>query len=285
MKAPAFAYRKATTVEQALGWLSEEGDAARLLAGGQSLLPALNLRLTRPAWLIDIGALDPLRGITEGAGVLRLGALVTHREIERSESVARHVPLLAQAAPHVAHVAIRNRGTIGGSLALADPAAEYPAVALACEAVLVLRSLRGERRVAAKDYFLGLYQTAMAADEMLVAVEFPLAPSDQRCSFEELARRHGDYALTGLAAQARIGAAGQVDAIRLAFFALADRPILAVSTGEALTGTRLEPEAVERAKVSLGRDLDPVGDLYSSPASKLHWAQVLLQRACRVMRA
>jgi len=285
MKAPAFGYRKAQTVEQALGWLAEEGDAARLLAGGQSLLPALNLRLSQPAWLIDIGALSALRGIAVNEGVLRLGALVTHREIEQSALVARHLPLLARAAPYVAHVAIRNRGTIGGSLALADPAAEYPAVALACEAVIVLRSLRGERRVAACDYFLGLYQTAMAADEMLTAVEFPLAGINQRYGFEELARRHGDYALTGLAAQARLSPAGEVLALRPVFFAVADRPVLAVSAAEALRGTCLDAHAVALAKECLARDLAPVGDLQAGGASKLHWARVLLGRVLGALRA
>jgi carbon-monoxide dehydrogenase medium subunit len=284
MKAPAFGYRKAQTIEQALRWLSEEGDDARLLAGGQSLLPALNLRLSQPSWLIDIGALSELRGVAINGAVLRLGALVTHREIEQSPLVARHLPLLARAAPYVAHVAIRNRGTIGGSLALADPAAEYPAVALASEAVIVLRSLRGERRVAASEYFQGLYQTAMAADEMLISVEFPLRSADQRCGFEELARRHGDYALTGLAAEARLGPAGEVLALRLAFFAVADRPVLAVSAAEALRGTCLDPHAVALAKECLARDLAPVGDLQAGSASKLHWARVLLGRALGAVR-
>ena len=184
--------------------LARHGDAMRVLAGGQTLLATLNMRLSEPALLVDIGALDSLRGIAVQGGSLRIGALTRHVEIEESPLVAQHAPLLAMAAPHIAHRAIRNLGTIGGTLAYADPAAEWPACVLALGGTLVLQSSGGERRVAADDYFLGLYSTARQDDELLAACELPLIVADERHHFDELARRHGDYAVAGLAARARV---------------------------------------------------------------------------------
>ena len=195
MKAPAFDYVRAASLPQVFDLLRQHGDDARLLAGGQTLVATLNMRLSEPALLIDIGNLAALRGISLTGGLLRIGALSSHAEIEVSALVAQHAPLLAQAAPHIAHAAIRNRGTLGGSLAYADPAAEWPACILALDATVVLASARGERRLPARGFFTGLYATAMAADELITAVELPVLADAERQAFDELARRHGDYAI------------------------------------------------------------------------------------------
>jgi carbon-monoxide dehydrogenase medium subunit len=278
MKAPSFAYKKVASLDEALQRLHEHGDAARVLAGGQSLLPALNLRLTHPQWLIDIGGLEALRGQRLQHEVLELGALTTHRELASSALVKKHLPLLAMAVPYVAHAAIRNRGTIGGSLALADPAAEYPAVAVACEASMLLRSVRGERKVKARDYFQGLYQTALESDEILCAVEFPVAKPGERFAFEELARRHGDYAMAGLAARAQFDAQDRLEQLHLAFFALGDRPMPAPQASACLVDQMINPQNIRDAQQALNGDLSPPDDLQAKAATKLHWAKVLLGR-------
>jgi carbon-monoxide dehydrogenase medium subunit len=219
------------------------------------------MRLAAPELLVDIGAL-PLKEIAPAKAGLRIGALVTHAQLLNSPEVKRRVPLLAEAAGQVAHPAIRNRGTLGGSLALADPAAEYPAVALALEATLVLASRAGERRVPASGFFKGLFETDLRAGEILAAVEFPAA---ERPVFLELARRHGDYAIIGLAAAVR--PSGK----RIAFFGAGATPILAVRAGEETD--------LARAQKALDQDLQPPADLYHSSATKLHLAKVLLARA------
>lgn len=256
MKAPAFAYARPGSLPEALGLLQRPG--AKALAGGQSLIPSLNMRLSSPEILVDIGGLSELKDVKVNDGVVRIGALATHSELERSSEVARHVPLLAQAVPHVAHAAIRNRGTIGGSLALADPAAEYPAVAVALEATICVAGAKGERRVKAADFFKSLFETDLRPGELLTAVEFPSARPADRCAFLELARRHGDYAIVGLAAQND----------RFVFFATGEKPVL-FSFGKDL----------EQAKQDLRRSLNPSADLYNSAATKLHLAGVLLERA------
>ena len=278
MKAPAFAYHRASSLVEALRLLEHYGDAARVLAGGQSLLPALNLRLTHPQYLIDIGELAELRGERLVGSVIELGALTTHRALACSAMIGKHLPLLAMAVPYVAHAAIRNRGTLGGSLALADPAAEYPAVALACEARMRLRSVRGERQVKASDYFQGLYQTALDNDEILCAVEFPIARPNERFGFQELARRHGDYAMAGLAARVQVTEDNRVEQAHLAFFALGDRPILAQRACACLLGQTIHPEVIRKAQQALDDDLSPPDDLQAKASTKLHWAKVLLGR-------
>ena len=260
MKAPPFAYAKPRTLEEAFPLIERPG--SRILAGGQSLIPSLNMRLSSPQLLVDIGGLARLRDISLQPGGLRIGALVTHAELERSEQVRKHVPLLAEAAPHIAHPAIRNRGTLGGSLALADPAAEYPACALALSASLILQSRKSERKVPAASFFKGLFETDIRPGEILVGAEFPKV---DRSVFLELARRLGDYAIVGLAGVA--DASGK----RIAFFGLDSKPVLATHAARA--------KSVEEAKALLAKDLHPTGDLYNSPATKLHLAGVLLSRA------
>jgi carbon-monoxide dehydrogenase medium subunit len=264
VKAPAFDYVRATSPAHAIALLAEHGDAAKLIAGGQSLLPALNLRLSAPSLLIDIGRLPELQGIHVTGGRLRIGAGSTHAALLAHELVAEHAPLIARALAHVAHPAIRTRGTIGGSLANADPAAELPACALALGATMVVQGPGGERRVAAESFFTGLFETALAADELLVAVEIPLAPG-ARWGFAELSRRSGDYAMIGLAAQA-------ADTVRLAFFSAGTTAILARHAAAAL------PTGIEAAAAALAADLPDHSDLQATAATRLHLARVLLRR-------
>ncbi len=264
MKAPAFAYAKPGTLAEAFDLLERHGDHARVLAGGQSLIPTLNMRLSSPELLVDITGLAELKGISIDRGVLRIGALVTHAELLRSGDVAKHAPLLAAAVAHVAHPAIRNRGTFGGSLALADPAAEYPAVALALNATLFVKGRDGERRVAARHFFKGLFETDLRRGEILVAAEIPAQLKDERSAFLELARRHGDYAIVGLAAF-------KGEETRLAFLNVGATPVLAANAAMKKT--------LAEAKEALKADLMPSADLYNSAATKLHLAGVLLERA------
>lgn len=284
MKAAAFDYTKVGTVAEAVALLSQHTGSAQILAGGQSLMAMMNLRLAQPGLLIDISGIDGLQGIEVQGSVLRIGALTTHHAILQSELVARHAPLLAQAVPHVAHLAIRNVGTIGGSLALADPAAEYPAVALALNATIVAQGPRGERRIAIGDYFKGLYQTALQSDELLVAVEIPVAQAGQKFHFDELSRRRGDYAMVGLGCVLTLDGHGVKEA-RIALLAVGDGPVLATQAMAALAGRTLDDAAVQAAQQALAQDLSPNGDLQADPATKIHLARVLLGRALNALRS
>jgi carbon-monoxide dehydrogenase medium subunit len=251
LKAPPFAYAKPKSLAEAFQLLGRPG--AKVLAGGQSLIPSLNLRLSSPELLVDITGLKELSGVSFQKNVLKIGALTTHAQMERDPLVQKHVPLLAMAIPHVAHAAIRNRGTLGGSLALADPAAEYPACAVALQAEIVVSGVKGERRVKADKFFKGMFDTDLKAGEILSAVEFP---SGGRSTFHELTRRHGDYAIIGLAAHES----------RFVFFNAGAKPIL------------IEADSLAKAKAALAK-IDPPADLYNTSATKLHLAGVLLERA------
>ncbi|MDE2629010.1 MAG: xanthine dehydrogenase family protein subunit M [Burkholderiales bacterium] len=277
MKAPAFDYTRPRSLDEVWRLLAEHGDAARLLAGGQTLLATLNMRLSEPAMLIDINAIEALKGISVQGRVLRIGALATHREIESSALVARHAPLLAMAAPHIAHRAIRNLGTWGGSIAFADPAAEWPACLAALEGVVVVRGARGERRVAAKDFFIDLYTTALAAGELVAACELPLREDGDVYAFDELARRHGDYAIVGLALAARRGARG-LQRARLAFLGIGSTPVRVPRTEAVLEAGELTPAHLDRAIETLAAELTPMADLSHRPATKRHLACVLARR-------
>ncbi len=277
MKASAFDYARATSVDSALRLLAEHGQAAKVLAGGQSLMPAMNLRLISPDFVVDIGGLSELKGIAVRGSTLRIGALTRHADLLRSSEIATHAPLLAEAAAHVAHPAIRNRGTIGGSLAHADPAAELPACMLALDAMIVARDSRGERRIAARSFFTGIFETTLKDDELLVAVEVPIARKNSMHFFQEFARRHGDYAIAGLAGQAIVDG-GQLADLRLAFFALEDRPVLVNAAGK-LVNVAVTPALVSEAVASLAEELDPHQDHQASSAMRRHLAKVLLTRA------
>jgi len=255
LKAPSFDYVRPTSLQEVFECLEKSN--AKILAGGQSLIPSLNMRLSSPELLVDIGGLKELQGISLQKDVLKIGALTTHAQLESSPEVSKHVPLLAQAVPHVAHTAIRNRGTIGGSLALADPAAEYPAVAVALDAALCILGKYGERKVKAEKFFKGLFETDLQAGELLTAIEFPVAAKADKSVFLELTRRHGDYAIIGLAAHNA----------KFVFFGTGAKPVL------------IEGDSMQKAKANLAAGLRPSADLYHSPAAKQHLAGVLLERA------
>jgi carbon-monoxide dehydrogenase medium subunit len=276
MKAAAFAYARATSVEEAVELLAAHGDRAKILSGGQSLMPAMNLRLICPELVVDIGGIPDLRGITVIGETLRIGALTRHVDLQRSPEIALYAPLLTKAVAHVAHPAIRNRGTMGGSLAHADPASEFPACVLALGATLVVRGRGGERRIAAAEFFQGIFQTALSVEEMLIAVELPISRSNSIDFFHEFARRHGDYAIAGLAAQAAIDG-GIFKALRLAFFAVDDRPVLAKAAKGLLNAT-VTPELVAQASAVLDAELNPQDDQQASGAMRRHLAKVLLRR-------
>ena len=239
-----------------------------MLAGGQSLIPSLNMRLSTPQLLVDITGLPGLGEVRLDRGVLRIGALATHAGIGKSEDVRKHVPMLAEAVPHIAHAAIRNRGTLGGSLALADPAAEYPACAVALAATVVVQGRAGERLVPAAGFFKGLFETDLGPGEIVAGAEFPALKKDERCAFLELTRRHGDYAIIGLAAL-------RGEEQRFVFFGAGSTPVLAK---QASRSSDLR-ESLELLK----KDLDPPADLYNSSKTKLHLAGVLLERAWKTL--
>src|SRR6267154_5473891 len=276
MKASAFAYTRATSVGNALDLLAAHGDRAKVLSGGQSLMPAMNLRLISPELIVDIGELAELHGIAVKDGILTIGSLTRHVEFLRSPEIAAHAPLLTEAIAHVAHPAIRNRGTIGGSLAHADPASELPACMVALDATIIVRGPHGERRVAAREFFTGIYETVLSPQELLVAVELPVARKGSAYFFHEFARRHGDYAIVGLAAQA-IFEGGLFADLRLGFFAVGDRPLLAGAAGK-LINVAVTPEILANASAVLSEELAPQEDQQATPAMRRHLAQVLLSR-------
>ncbi|MCC8960885.1 xanthine dehydrogenase family protein subunit M [Bradyrhizobium sp. Pear76] len=283
MKAAAFAYARATSVVNALELLAAHGDKAKVLSGGQSLMPAMNLRLLSPDILVDIGGLAELRGIAVRGDVLVVGALTRHVDLLGSPEIALHAPLLRDAVAHVAHPAIRNRGTIGGSLAHADPASELPACVLALDATIVVRGPAGERRIAATEFFKGIYETALSPDELLVAVEVPVAGQGVAFFFQEYARRHGDYAIVGLAACAVV-AAGSFSDLRLGFFAVGDRPVLAAAAGK-LINASVTPALLAEATAALADELDPQEDQQATAAMRRHLAAVLLRRCAAALLA
>ena len=283
MKASAFAYARATSVINALELLAVHGDKAKVLSGGQSLMPAMNLRLISPEFIIDIGELAELRGIAINGDVLAIGALTRHVDLLRSPQITAHAALLADAVAHVAHPAIRNRGTIGGSLAHADPASELPACMIALGATIIVRGPRGERRIAANEFFTGIYETALSPRELLVAVELPVARKDSAHFFHEFSRRHGDYAIVGLAAQAIIKGDQFAD-LRLGFFAVGDRPLLAKAAGK-LVHVAITPVVLSEASSALAEELDPQEDQQATPAMRRHLAKVLLVRCVTTLLA
>lgn len=274
MKASAFSYKRAASVEEALGLLALHGDAAKVLSGGQSLMPALNLRLSAPEWIIDIGSLSGLNGIAVDGDVVKIGALTRHVDILNSAEIAAHLPLLTEAVAHVAHPAIRNKGTFGGSLAHADPASELPACAVALDATIVVRSLDGERRIPAVDFFIGIYETLLTSKELLVAVEIPITSKSAVHFFHEYARRKGDYAIVGLAASAVV-AGEQFEDLRLGFFAVGDRPLLATAS-RLLIGKPVTAGLLADALAALDRELEPQEDQQASIAMRRYYARQLL---------
>jgi CO/xanthine dehydrogenase FAD-binding subunit len=283
LKPAPFDYVAAHSLEAALSTLQEYGDDAKLLAGGQSLIPLLNFRLAKPTILVDLNRvpnLDYVRPAVEGG--LRLGAMVRQSRLETDPLIAEKVPLLAEAVPFIAHPQIRNRGTIGGTLAHADPAAELPAVAVALEARLRLQSRAGERWVDAESFFVGLLTTALEPEEILVEIEIPPAPHRTGWSFLEISRRHGDYALAGLAARVTLDDAGRCTAARLVFMSVGDGPVVADSAAAILVGSIPEDGLIDDCSHHAAEaEIQPTGDIHASAAFKRHLCRVLTGRALR----
>lgn len=278
MKAPAFSYSRPENISQVFDLIELYGDGARLLAGGQSLVAALNMRLDEPTALIDLNGVGGLDGIALHHGCIRIGAMTRHAEVADSPLIAQHLPLLALAAPQIAHPAIRNRGTFGGSIALADPAAEWPACCAALQADIVLASRSGERRVRAAEFFRGLYETARRSDEVLIAVEFAPARPGERAACQELAPRRGDYAWAGVAVQAVVEGRVMHD-VRMAFFGVEACPVTAPRTIAVLEGGTVTPQLINEAQAALTQDLQPAGDPQCSAAQRMQYARVVLARA------
>ena len=277
MKLPPVDYEAPKTVSEAVGLLAEYQDDASVLAGGQSLIPLLALRLARPAVLIDINGLAELSGVSAANGWVAIGAMTREYVAEESGTVASAVPLLAAALPLIGHEAIRSRGTIGGSLAHADPAAELPAVARALDAEFVVRSQAGERVIAAADWFEGYLTTSRRPDELLVEVRFPAAGEGTGISFQEVARRHGDFAVAGLAASLTLSG-GAISDARLAFAGLSDMPVRAAGAEDLLAGERPSAELFEEAARRATEDLDPPADLHGSSDYRKKVAAALVRR-------
>jgi carbon-monoxide dehydrogenase medium subunit len=284
MKAAAFDYVKPKALQDALSLLAEAGDDAQLIAGGQTLLATLNMRLSEPSVLIDITDLAELKGITLVGDQLRIGALVTHTEIEDSALIAKHAPLLKAAAPHIAHRAIRNLGTWGGSLAYGDPAAEWPACSLALRVTMIIQGPRGERRISANDFFIDLYTTSLEPDEILVATEMPIATSEEVFYFHELARRHGDYAVAGLAAVAQKH--GDVlTKCAFTFFSVSSKPVMATQAQDLVNGKKLNEELIGKAVAATRAEIEAIADITNSAEAKEHLMGVLLERGLKHMLA
>lgn len=284
MKAAAFDYVKPKALSDALSLLEQGGDDARLIAGGQTLLATLNMRLSEPTILIDITEVAELKGISVVGDHLRIGALVTHTEIEDSELVAKHAPLLKAAAPHIAHRAIRNLGTWGGSLAYGDPAAEWPACSLTLQATMVIQGPAGERKISAKDFFIDLYTTSLEPDEILVATEIPLAKSNQVFYFHELARRHGDYAVAGLAAVAE-KQGNVLSNCAFTFFSVSSTPVMASAAQEIVDGQPLNEQLIAKAVDAARTEIEAIADITNSAEAKTHLIGILLERGLKHLAA
>jgi aerobic carbon-monoxide dehydrogenase medium subunit len=278
MKIPKFVYHRPATTEETLDLLSAYGDDAKVLAGGQSLIPLMALRLSYPAHLIDIGAVRDLPTIRPLDGVVSVGALVRHAEVEHSPIVAAQAPMVTAAMPHIGHRAIRNRGTACGSLAHADPAAELPAVALAAGAELVLRRAGGQRSVPAADFFHGYLTSDVAADELLTEWRLPPWPPTAGWSVQEVSRRHGDYALLGMASAVDFDDRGRISAAALAFFGAASVPVRVEAAEKLLLGQMPGAELFDEAAAVVKQELDPPADLHGTAAYRKHLGAVLTKR-------
>lgn len=280
MKPAPFKYIAASSLDHALTLKAEHGDEARFLAGGQSLIPAMNFRLARPAVVIDINGLDELAGIDHGPTV-RVGALTRYCALERDSEFLSSCPLFADALPHIAHPQIRNRGTIGGNLSHADPASELPALAVAMEARMRLKSNGGERQVGASEFFQGLLTTDLAADEMLVDVEFPASPPRSGACFMEVARRRGDFAIAGVAVIVTLDTERRCTKLRLALCGVGETPVDASDAVSVLIGELCTDEPIEAAAAAVQATIEPAGNVHATADYQRHLAGVLAQRAIR----
>jgi len=279
MKPAPFRYFAPGSIDEALTLLQEHGWDARPLAGGQSLIPAMNFRLAQPAVLVDLCRVEGLTGIEQTAeGGIRIGAMTRQSTVENSDAVAQSAPLLHEVLPWIAHTQIRNRGTIGGSIAHADPAAELPAVLLTLGGTVHLRSAEGNRSVPASEFFFGLMTTAVEPGELLLAVELPPTPERSAHAFEEVSRRHGDYALVGCASHLLLDEAGAIEDARVGLLSVSDAPVLAESAAELLRGERPSEQLVTAAAQAAAAAVDPPSDIHASADYRRHLVGVLVRR-------
>jgi CO/xanthine dehydrogenase FAD-binding subunit len=279
MKPAPFRYVAARSVEQALQLKAEYGDEARFLAGGQSLVPTMNFRLTQPAVLIDINPLNELAGIRNGGDRLRIGALTRYRSLERDPTIERKLPLIHEALPHIAHPQIRNRGTIGGNLAHADPASEMPAIVLTLGGRLHAQSAKGERWIEARNFFVGALTTALEADEMLTEIELPVAPADSGACFLEMSRRRGDFAIIGVACTVRLDTQRRCVEARIGLCNAGDGPVFAEEASRSLLGKQIGEREIAEAAALVQGAIDPGGSIHASKEYQRHIAGVLTTRA------
>jgi carbon-monoxide dehydrogenase medium subunit len=279
MKPAPFKYIAATSLEQALALKAENGDDAKFLAGGQSLMPAMNFRLAQPALLIDINAVAELTGIRRSTGATRIGAVTRYRALQRDADFTRTFPLIGEALPHIAHPQIRNRGTIGGNLAHADPASELPAIALALQARFRVQAATRQRWIGASEFFVGALTTDLRPDEMLVEVELPQPKPRSGVCFMEVARRRGDFAIVGVAAMLTLGEQDQCTEVRLAFCGVGETPVDASSAAGLLIGHRLTEAAGCDVAAAVQTMIDPGGNVHATADYQRHIAGVLTERA------
>ena len=280
MKPAEFDLHRPDTLDEALHLLAEHGDDGKVLAGGQSLVPLLNFRLARPGHLVDIARIASLAELRRTAGSVSVGAMVRQASAELSPAVAGHCPLLAAALPKIAHPPIRNRGTVGGSLAHADPAAELPSVATALDAVLIAASVRGRREIPAAEFFRTHLVTALEPDELLTEIRFPAADSGTGACFAEVGRRRGDFALAGVAAQVTV-ADGRVTDARVCLSGVSDTPFRRPDVEDMLRGTAADEDVLREAERVIRRTVEPTGDLHATAGYRRHVAGVLMTRAVR----
>ena len=279
MKLPHFEYAAPASLSEAVALLAAGDGAARPLAGGQSFLPVMAFRLAEPSLLVDLRKIPDLRGIEINANGVRIGALVRWRDILDSAELKEALPLLPEAIEHVAHYQVRNRGTIGGSLAHADPAAEMPAVALALDAVVEVIGANGKRDIAAGDLFTGPLMTSLAQDEIIVAVRFPAWSKARAYAFEEFARRRGDFALAGVAVCYDVDADGKASNVRAAALSVADTPVRLKKAEAALEGHAINTDAIKSASAAASSEVDPAGDIHASARYRKALVGTLLGRA------
>jgi len=279
VKPPRFKYHDPTTLDEALGLLATYGDQAKILAGGQSLVPTMNFRLARPDHLVDINRIGELAAVSSGAGGLVVGAMTRQRTLERSDLIGQNCPLVTQAMPYIGHPQIRNRGTIGGSVVHADPAAELPAVMVAADARLTLQKRDGELVVEATDFFVGQLTTVVEPDEMLVRIELPAWPERSGSSLQEVAMRLGDFALGGVATILSLGADGRIARARIACFGVDERPIRVAEAEQSLVGSAPDEAAFAEAGRIVSARVDPSDDIHASAGYRRRLAGILTRRA------
>ena len=283
MKLPPVDYEAPKTVSEAADLLAEHLDEASVLAGGQSLIPLLALRLARPSVLIDINGIDELSGVSVTDGWMTIGAATREYVAEESESVADTVPLVAAALPLIGHEAIRSRGTVGGSLAHADPAAELPGLAVACDGELEVLSARGTRRIAAADFFLGPLTTALEPDEIIVALRLPPWQSARRWGFDEVARRRGDFAVSGIAMFHDLDGAGRATNVHIGVFGASSQPCRLRTAEAALAGRVVDSAVIDRVVAAARAEIDPPEDIHASAGYRRALTGALIERTLKRM--